>query len=252
MDSRLAGKGEQALEWLSDWLRQIIAVILLAGIIDLLLPSNAYQRYVRLVIGLIILLTLLSPILRLLQGDFETRLAGSLGDWMSVKPTAAEVTRIEEQAASLQQQRAQQAASLAKIRLEEEMRTELERVTGLAIASLTVVLEQDGEARWRVRTVEAVLDEERATPHSSDDVEPVAPVTIEVSAAIELEPIAPVGEDRAQERERLKSVDAQREEADVRESLPSGDSRYQAIAAALSAGYAVAPEAVRVYASTGK
>ena len=60
--------------WLSDWLRDIIAVILLAGLVELLLPSKAMQRYARLVVGLFILLTILSPILSLIQGDISSKL----------------------------------------------------------------------------------------------------------------------------------------------------------------------------------
>ncbi|WP_042162701.1 stage III sporulation protein AF [Paenibacillus gorillae] len=67
--------------WLGDWLRDIIAVIMLAVFMELLLPNKAMQRYARLVIGLLILLTILSPILRLLQGDFSARLSDSVRQW---------------------------------------------------------------------------------------------------------------------------------------------------------------------------
>lgn len=247
--------GGEALEWLSDWLRQIIAVILLAGIIDLLLPSNAYQRYVRLVIGLIILLTLLSPILRLLQGDFESRLAGSFGSWGSARPTAADMARIEEQAAAIQQQRAQQAASLARSRLEEDMQQELERVTGLPVAALTATLEANGEAGGRVIAVEVLLEGERASPRNSGEagaIAPIAPVAIEVAAMIELEPITAVGGDQAQQGIQPQMNDSIDTEAEGRIVVAPGDSRYQVIAAALSARYAVAPGTVRVYAMSGE
>lgn len=133
------------MEWLTDWLRQIIAVILLAGIIDLLVPSSSYQRYVRLVIGLLILLTLLSPVLRLLQGDFETRLTDTLHGWGKDKSTAASgmpgLEQIREQANDLQKQRLTQASSLAGSQLASAMQAELEQKTGLSIAEISVKLE---------------------------------------------------------------------------------------------------------------
>lgn len=57
--------------WLGEWLRSVVAVILLAAFVDLFLPSNAMQRYVKAVISLIILLTLLTPVLQLLERKFS-------------------------------------------------------------------------------------------------------------------------------------------------------------------------------------
>jgi stage III sporulation protein AF len=66
------------IEGLSDWLRQIIAVVLLASLIDLLLPNRTMQKYVRLVAGLFILMTVATPILHWMKGDFSSKLAESL------------------------------------------------------------------------------------------------------------------------------------------------------------------------------
>lgn len=39
--------------WLSDWLKSIIMVILLATFVDILLPNQTMQRYVKTVISLL-------------------------------------------------------------------------------------------------------------------------------------------------------------------------------------------------------
>jgi stage III sporulation protein AF len=57
------------MAWLSDWLKSIIMVILLAAFVDILLPSQTMQRYVKTVISLFILLTLLQPVFSLLQKE---------------------------------------------------------------------------------------------------------------------------------------------------------------------------------------
>lgn len=53
--------------FLSDWLKKLILLVLLAAITDLLLPNSNMQRYARLAIGLLIILTLLSPILAIFK-----------------------------------------------------------------------------------------------------------------------------------------------------------------------------------------
>ncbi|MBP1989047.1 stage III sporulation protein AF [Paenibacillus eucommiae] len=59
------------MDWLAGWLRTIIMVILLATFVDLLLPSNTMHRYVKTVMSLFILLTLLSPVLELFQKNWD-------------------------------------------------------------------------------------------------------------------------------------------------------------------------------------
>ncbi len=62
---------------LAEWLKQIIIVVLLATFIDLILPNRSLQRYVKLVISLFIIITILSPILHLLgtSMNFQTMTA---------------------------------------------------------------------------------------------------------------------------------------------------------------------------------
>lgn len=52
---------------LTDWVRNIVLVVLFASFLELLLPSSGMQRFVRVIMGLMILLTILNPVLDLLQ-----------------------------------------------------------------------------------------------------------------------------------------------------------------------------------------
>lgn len=47
--------------WLSNWLQELIMIVLLATFVEMLLPNRSMERYVKLVLSLLILLTLLSP-----------------------------------------------------------------------------------------------------------------------------------------------------------------------------------------------
>ncbi len=57
------------MTWLGDWLRELILVVLLAAFVEMLLPSKSMERYARLVLSLLVLLTMLSPIVSMLKGD---------------------------------------------------------------------------------------------------------------------------------------------------------------------------------------
>ena len=61
------------VSWMSDWLKQIVLLVLIATFIDLLLPNNRLDRYVKLVMGLLIILAMLSPVFQLLSEDHDLR-----------------------------------------------------------------------------------------------------------------------------------------------------------------------------------
>ena len=77
------------MEALTGWLTQIILVVLLATFIDLMLPNRTMQRYVKLVVSLFILMTILSPVLQLFGANANVRMLAATVEGWSVGGTAA-------------------------------------------------------------------------------------------------------------------------------------------------------------------
>ena len=55
------------MSFLSSWISNIIIFILLATVIDMLLPSSSLQKYTKMVIGLLLIAIIITPILSLFQ-----------------------------------------------------------------------------------------------------------------------------------------------------------------------------------------
>jgi len=64
------------LSAVSSWISQVVLLILLAIILELLLPNDNFQKYVRLVIGLVLIVSLLSPVVKVLHMPVEQILNG--------------------------------------------------------------------------------------------------------------------------------------------------------------------------------
>jgi len=189
------------MTWLSDWLRDIIAVILLAVLVELLLPNKAMQRYARLVVGLFILLTILSPLLRLFQEDIGSKLDASIQIWdertmeRNVKmPTLQE---IESKAAELSEQRGRETAKLVERTLESGMLAELRKNAGSSIESVDVELvwgEKRGEndvpniggITITLRAMQSSEKEEEVPV--AEEVEEVQQVSVSVQESVEASP----------------------------------------------------------------
>ena len=59
------------MAFLTEWITNIIILVLLAGVIELLLPGNQFQNYIKMVVGLLILLAMLSPLFKLINSDLD-------------------------------------------------------------------------------------------------------------------------------------------------------------------------------------
>jgi stage III sporulation protein AF len=183
---------------LAEWLRHIVAVVLLAALVDLLLPNRTMQRYVRFVAGLIVLLTIASPLLQWIKGDFGTQLAAGLvrGGFTAQEVSAdAELRKIEEAGGQLRQRQNEQAARLVASRMSEEIREAVEQSERRPVDRVEVETD-DGGGAPAVAKVTVVLaapaaggraDGKDDGPKPIADVEPVAPVAIDVTAEMSAE-----------------------------------------------------------------
>ena len=60
------------VEWLTSWAQGIIVAVIIATIIEMILPNGACKKYVKVVIGLYILFTIISPMITKFNGkDFN-------------------------------------------------------------------------------------------------------------------------------------------------------------------------------------
>jgi len=195
------------MEALSGWLKQIVAVVLLAALVDLVLPNRTMQRYVRLVAGLIVLLTMATPALQWVRGDFDSKLAAGMHA-VEADPQSApdELARIEEEGRRWRERGSIEAFALAADRLQEAIRLDVEKIAGLPVEQVQVELEPAaGGESAEVRSVAVLLGDSAAAsgrqeaaqeaaqpaPQPSDGMQPVEtvkPVTLTAP-----EPVRPSG-----------------------------------------------------------
>lgn len=73
------------MSFLTGWVTNIIIFIMLATIMDMLLPNTAMRKYAKMVIGLLLITVLLSPIFKLLSTDVDELIEAAMS--MNVKET---------------------------------------------------------------------------------------------------------------------------------------------------------------------
>ncbi|WP_410768253.1 stage III sporulation protein AF [Fontibacillus sp. BL9] len=189
------------MDFLGEWLKEIILVVLIAVFIDLLLPNRSMERYVKFVVSLLILLTLLSPVMRLFSSDAEQQIesafAGSWDDpeYSGTKESTEVILRQGEQ---LRKQNEQEALQWAGEEAARQMKGQIERETGLAVERVTVTLtggkpaeetrskEKTEEIAPSIKTVEVVMKQDQDTVNEqksgeSSGIKPVQKVKVDLS-----------------------------------------------------------------------
>ncbi|WP_335870650.1 stage III sporulation protein AF [Bacillus sp. 2205SS5-2] len=63
------------MSFLTEWITNIILFVLLATVVDMLLPSSIMKKYTKIVVGLLLITIILTPLFQFLTSDFEEVIA---------------------------------------------------------------------------------------------------------------------------------------------------------------------------------
>ncbi|MEK3703477.1 stage III sporulation protein AF [Paenibacillus sp. FSL R7-0198] len=126
--------------WLSNWLQDLIMIVLLATFVDMLLPNRSMERYVKLVLSLLILLTLLSPITKLLKSDPVGELKRAMSAMDAPSDGNATLEQILAQGKRLQSNEQEQSLQWTAKELANVMKGQIEETTGAKVRSVEVQL----------------------------------------------------------------------------------------------------------------
>jgi stage III sporulation protein AF len=169
------------IDYLTSWISNIILFVLLAVVLELLLPNSALQRYVKMVIGLLLIVIILSPLLKFVTEDFENLLAS-----MSITG-AADEKKIENLIESKKKeiQASQHAYILKQMAVHMKTATEEELMTkyGLVISDIQITVDEsnnDGISDV-VSLVQVVLSDQPSS----------GPAAVEVVKRVEIDTSKP-------------------------------------------------------------
>jgi len=190
------------MSWLNEWMREVIMVVLLATFVDLILPSRSMERYVKLVLSLLILLTLLQPIINLFKDSPEQKLSAAfkIQELNSTNFTNGKETTLQQilsQAEQMKHQQQTQSLQWAGEEVAQQMKQQIQEQTGSMVQEVKVILalvpakEANEQASPSITSVDVVLQQEPEDleePSDQDDhnssqqiaIAPIAPVKVDV------------------------------------------------------------------------
>lgn len=165
------------IAFLSNWLKEIVLLILIATFIDLLLPNRSMERYVKLVMGLLIILAILSPILSVLNKDLDfSELA--LSDGNNPFDDLASLESIHASGEELKQTQDHLVKEETQRRIAEQIAAEVDEEFQVTVLEKKVTMEEKPKGKFQIKQVwlnVAPKDSE----NRSKPIQPVEPIVID-------------------------------------------------------------------------
>lgn len=169
------------MAWLGDWLREIILIVLLAAFVEMLLPSKSMERYARLVLSLLVLLTMLSPIVSFLKGDAVTELSLAMdqqknqeGMWTNTGQDTYSLEEILAEGQKLANGQQEQGLKLAANEIAGQMKDQISTETGKRGVQVTVAMTMkkqatpEGDALPAISMVTVIMPKDKAISEATN------------------------------------------------------------------------------------
>lgn len=192
------------MDWLSGWLKSIVLIILLATFVDILLPSQTMQRYVKTVIGLFILLILLQPLFSIFQkeGSINEQLAKAMRQSSSSglnlfasdakqanSATMQSLSTIQQQAEQLKNRQEEQSLKLMQQQMSTLMKKTIEQQAEVKVQQIQVETVKDDQGQMVISHVfikAAPQHPAKSSPsgegkQNAVTVKPIQPVDIRIA-----------------------------------------------------------------------
>ncbi|MEH7237021.1 stage III sporulation protein AF [Bacillus sp. JJ1562] len=176
----------RTLSFIAEWITNIILFILLATIVDMLLPNSSMQKYVKMVTGLLLILIILTPLFSLFKSDLDQALLN-----MNLKPVQTEKNLenlIDLKKKEIQASQRAYAVETVQVQIINDIKEELmKNQANLTVQDVAIHLTNEAENNETVsyddiQSIEVVLSKETAEP---DNVPVVKQVEIDTSKQIE-------------------------------------------------------------------
>ncbi|MED4070509.1 stage III sporulation protein AF [Priestia endophytica] len=181
---------------LTEWVTNIILFILLATIIDLLLPSSSMQKYAKMVIGLLLMLIILTPVFSIFKVNVDKLFTAINSSSISQENSSKNLLDLKKK----EIQASQDAYILEQmaVQLEEGVKEELVKEYGVEVSGVEVHMKDEkGEKSFENISSISLSVQPKENKHTAS-VSEVEVVSINTSE--------PIKKQKTENDEKLKKV----------------------------------------------
>ncbi|WP_416827179.1 stage III sporulation protein AF [Ectobacillus polymachus] len=141
------------MQYITDWVRSIVVFLLFATMIHLLIPNSNMQKYVKLVVSLLLIVLILTPFFTLLQTDVTKAISSFYEKGIDDKKVENNIAAKKKEIQAMQ--RAYILEQMA-VQMKNEVSKKLESDYGMQIVHLDIAIAKDKQEVTSQKDIEAV------------------------------------------------------------------------------------------------
>ena len=139
------------IDWFRAWSKGIVVAVIIATIIEMILPDNTSKKYIKIIIGIFIVYTIISPVINQFTGE-DIRKYIEVNEFIETSSNAVESNEISQSTTS----------SIKKIytqNLENDLKTKLKE-KGYVAGTVSISISNDES--YNIEKIDIKIDEKTA------------------------------------------------------------------------------------------
>ncbi|AKL95295.1 stage III sporulation protein AF [Clostridium aceticum] len=156
------------MEIIREWIITIVSVIIFVTFVEILIPDSDNKRFINVVVGLLIMIVILNPVMRLLQGEMD--LGGRILQASNHMEYRTAQNRIEQS----DYMQTEVVVALYKDQLKQQMKKRLESISSYVVEDLQLQIEEENtEDFGMIHRIDIVIREAGEDTSIKKGIEPI-------------------------------------------------------------------------------
>lgn len=195
---------KRVVDFIITWTKGIIVAVIIASIIEMILPNGNSKKYIKMVIGVYIVFNIVAPVINKITNN-----SFSLESIIDVNKYTNQIESYEVSTEKLDSNNESSIKEIYKINLEKDMKSKLEE-KGYIVNSINIEINNDKE--YTIKSVDLKISKTgEQEEKKANTVEKIEKVNIEVSV-----------ENRIENNENIENVEiSEKEKNEIKEYISS-------------------------------
>ncbi|HHW48572.1 MAG TPA: stage III sporulation protein AF [Clostridiaceae bacterium] len=125
------------IDFLKSWILNIVTLVLFIAFLEILLPSGKIKKYLNLVSGFILIITVINPFIALISSDLEIK------DFQIAGSNFLDKREIEEKSKILEEQQIRQIIKVYRNKIIVQLEERVKDIDGVSDARADIIINED-------------------------------------------------------------------------------------------------------------
>lgn len=164
------------MEWISNWIQGIIVAVIIGTIIEMILPEGNCKKYIKVVIGVYILFSIISPVITKFTGsNLKVTNIFDLNEYMQASSSEHQ---------NLEESQEEQIRSIYESNLKNDIK---EKLKSKGYETTSISLEIENNNQYTIKSMNITLKKEKTSDTSTNKMQPSNKIEVQDVDEIEIQ-----------------------------------------------------------------